>query len=1159
MDTVRKRYILRITIGYAVIASLWILLSDQLLSMFVDISSIIWLATVKGLAFILATAVLLYFALDSVSGKNGISQSGPEPIDTMPFDTFSAISETTERMPRWIFYAFAVLLTGAILLVRAEIAVSFGDRPLLILFVLPIVLSALLGGAGPGLVSTAVSALGAAYFMSPAHSFYIAAVYDRFQWGMLIANGVIISFLSEATRRAFRRAKAMSRHLQAIVTGTPDAVYIKDAKGRYQLFNEGAARLVGKPAAEIIGRDDNTIFSSEAAARLKELDRSIMESGKTQTREEYLTTINRKEKVFLATKGPVFDHYGNIAGLFGISRDITDLKEADREKENALELLRLCNESSTIKDLIGNIVQHFKKTTGCTAVGVRLRQGDDFPYYETQGFPDDFILLENNLCSYDENGGLIRDSTGGSALDCMCGSILRGRFDPARPFFSQRGSFWTSNTTELLASTSEQDRHGKTRNRCNSRGYESVALIPIRAAGEIMGLLQLNDRRKGRFNTAMISTLEDRVNYVGITLEKLITEQALFDSETMYRSLFENMLNGFAYCRMLYENEKAVDFIYLRVNHAFEVLTGLTDVVGKRISEIIPGIREADPQLLEMYGRVAMTGTPERFEYFLKVLDMWLWVSVYSPKREHFVAVFDVINDRKKAEQEKALYQRQLELLLETAGDGIFGVDREGKITFANQAAARLIGMSKDALVGLRSHEIFHTHCSDGAEYPWHDCPLCKTLIDGLSRFGEETYFKANGSTFPIEFTCTAIIEEGVTSGAVMMFRDITDRKRMENELRQSQKLEGIGQLASGIAHDFNNVLSAVVGFAGMLQMKLDKSDSLQHFVDQIMAAGQRGADLTQQILAFSRKQTLNRKSVSLNMVIRNLEKMLHRLVREDIAILLDLSQKDLVIFADTSQIEQILINLATNARDAMPKGGRLIIATERVITDEKYVEMHGSGSPGEYVLLTVSDTGCGMDAEVRSRIFEPFFTMKEAGKGTGLGLSVVHGIVKQHNGFISVYSEPGIGTVFKIYLPLTTQASEGPTEKDFDNVRGGAETILVAEDDASLRSLSKTLLEQHGYTVIDAVDGEDAVRNFLQHRDEIKLVILDCIMPNKGGEEAYNEIYRLSPGMKVIFLSGYIEDSFDHIDFPENQAFFIQKPILPNDLLRNVRAILDG
>ncbi len=1159
MDSVRKRYVFRVTVGYAVIAALWILLSDQLLSMFVDISSIIWFATVKGLAFTLATAALLYFALDSVPGRNDVPQSVPEPISTMPFDTFSAISETTERMPRWIFYVVAVLLTAAMLLVRAKIAVSFGDRPLLILFVLPIVLSALLGGAGPGLVSTAVSALGAAYFMPPVHSFYITAVHDRFQWGMLIANGVIISFLSEATRRAFRRAKAMSRHLQAIVTGTPDAVYIKDTEGRYQLFNEGATRLLGIPAVEVIGRDDNAIFSSEAAARLKELDRSIMESGKTQTREEYLTTINRKEKIFLATKGPVFDHFGNIAGLFGISRDITDLKGADREKEDRLELLRLCNESATIPELMQNLVQHFKKTTGCTAVGVRLRQEEDFPYYETQGFPDDFVQMENKLCSYDDNGGLIRDSMGRAVLDCMCGNILRGRFDPSLPFFSPRGSFWSSNTTELLASTTEDDRRARTRNRCNSRGYESVALIPIRTGNEILGLLQLNDRRKGRFDAAMISLLEDRVNYVGITLEKLIAEQALLDSESMYRSLFENMLNGFAYCRMFYENDKPSDFIYLRVNRAFETLTGLTDVVGKRITEVVPGIREADPAIFELYGRAARTGKPERFEYFLKALDMWLWVSVYSPKQEHFVTVFDVITDQKKTEQEKALYQRQLELLLETAGDGIFGVDREGKITFANQAAARLIGMSKDELIGLRSHEIFHAHRSDGAEYPWRDCPLCKTLTDGLSRFGEETYFKANGSAFPIEFTCTAIIEAGITSGAVMMFRDITDRKKMENELRQSQKLEGIGQLASGIAHDFNNVLSAVVGFAGMLQMKLDKSDSLQHYVDQIMAAGQRGADLTQQILAFSRKQTLNRKPISLNMVIRNLEKMLHRLVREDVSILLNLSQKDLVIFADTSQVEQVLINLATNARDAMQKGGRLIIATEPVVMDEKYIEMHGSGSPGEYVLLTVSDTGCGMDAKIRSRIFEPFFTMKEAGKGTGLGLSVVHGIIKQHNGFISVYSEPGIGTVFKIYLPLTTQSAERQTEKKGDDVRGGTETILVAEDDLSLRSLSKTLLEQHGYTVIDAADGDDAVHKFLQHRDEVKLVILDRIMPHKSGGEAYNEILRLSPGMKVIFMSGYIEDSFDHIDLPEKQAVLIQKPISPNNLLRNVRAILDG
>lgn len=889
------------------------------------------------------------------------------------------------------------------------------------------------------------------------------------------------------------------------------------------------------------------------------LDRSIMEGSMTQTHEENLTTLDGRELTFLVTKGPVFDHHGNVTGLFGISRDITEQKQAESEKEETMELLRLCNEAESIRGLMQNLGFYFQKITGCSAVGVRLKQGEDFPYYETRGFPDDFVLAENSLCSYDRNGELMYDDTGHPVLACMCGNILCGRFDPVKPFFSPRGSFWSSGTTELLASTTDADRQTRTRNRCNGQGYESVALVPLRAHGETFGLFQFNDKRKGRFTAEKIALLEDRVNYVAITLAKLRTDEALQQSETMYRSLFDNMLNGFAYCRMLFEKGEPLDFIYLQVNQTFETLTGLKDVVGKRISELIPGIREADPKLFEIYGRVALTGQPERFEIFVDALQMWFWISVYSPQREHFVAVFDVITERKKAEEDKAIYQRQLELLLETAGEGIFGINREGNITFINRAALRMIGLAKDDLIGRSSHLVFHSHRSDGANYPWHDCPLCKTLNDGIFRSGEETYYKANGSGFPIEFTCTAIVEGGITSGAVMIFRDITERRKIESELRQSQKLEGIGQLAGGIAHDFNNVLNAVVGFAGLLQMQMDRSDPLVHYADEIMAAGQRGAALTQQILAFGRKQVLDMKPVDLNEIVTELERMLHRLVREDIDIQYSLTRKNLVIFADVSQIDQILINLVTNARDAMPGGGRLAIATEAFVMDTEYIKMHGYGSPGEYAVLTASDTGCGMDADTRTHIFEPFFTTKESGKGTGLGLAVVHGTVKQHNGYINVYSEEGKGTNFKIYLPLTKHAIEETEKKTAVSVKGGTETILIAEDDASLRKLSQTLLSNYGYKVLEAADGEDAVRKFAEYKDDIKLVILDGIMPNKNGREAFDEIRKVCPDMRAIFMSGYSEDIFTHDGIPDRAAVFIQKPVRPINLLRKVRETLDG
>ncbi|MBI5142973.1 MAG: response regulator [Nitrospirae bacterium] len=631
-------------------------------------------------------------------------------------------------------------------------------------------------------------------------------------------------------------------------------------------------------------------------------------------------------------------------------------------------------------------------------------------------------------------------------------------------------------------------------------------------------------------------------------------------SEALYRSLFENMLNSVVHCRMIFRDGLPVDMEYISVNPAFEAVTGIKEnVVGRRISEVIPGYCQDNPESLEMFGRVALTGEPTRWEHYLTSLDRWFTFSIYSPAHGEVVIVTENITSRKKAEQEREDYSRRLELLLETAGEGIFGVNTEGRITFINQAAIRLLGLPKAELIGRNSHEVFHSHRSDEVDYPWNDCPLCKTLSDGISRSGEETYYKADGSGFPIEFTSTAIIEGDVTSGAVMLFRDITERRKIEDDLRQAQKLEGIGQLAGGIAHDFNNVLGAVIGFSGLLQMKIDRSGPLANYVDEIIAAGRRGVAMTQQILAFSRKQVLDMRAVNLNEIVRNLEKMLRRLVREDISIQYDLADENMVVHADASQIDQILINLATNARDAMPGGGRLGIATKTFVMDSEYIKTHGYGSPGKYAVITVWDTGSGMDNKTRLRIFEPFFTTKECGKGTGLGLAVVHGIVKQHNGYINVYSETGRGTVFKIYLPLTEHVVDRADSQPDELIRGGTETILIAEDDDSLRSLSITVLSQYGYTVIDAADGEEAVLKFAENRDKIKLVILDGIMPQKNGKEAYAEIQQLCPDMKAIFISGYTEEIFPLEGIHDKTAVFMHKPVTSGNLLRKVREVLDG
>ena len=331
------------------------------------------------------------------------------------------------------------------------------------------------------------------------------------------------------------------------------------------------------------------------------------------------------------------------------------------EAEITIQFLRLVNESTGARDLIRAATAFFHQQSGCDAVGVRLRDGEDYPYFEARGFPSGFVQAENQLCARDPAGEIKRDGQGHPVLDCMCGNVICGRFDPAKPFFTAQGSFWTNGTTQLLAATTEADRQARTRNRCNGEGYESVALIPLRLGEQRFGLLQLNARRTGAFSPEVISLWERLGGHLAVALAKFRADEALHESEARFRSLFENMQEGFAYCRMLFEGDRPCDFIYLHVNDAFERLTGLKNVIGRRVTEVIPGIRNTDAELFEIYGRVVATGQPEKFERYVQALKMWFSISVYCPAPEHFVAVFDVITARKEVEERIRQFNLELE------------------------------------------------------------------------------------------------------------------------------------------------------------------------------------------------------------------------------------------------------------------------------------------------------------------------------------------------------------------------------------------------------------------------------------------------------------------------------------------------------------------
>jgi PAS domain S-box-containing protein len=385
---------------------------------------------------------------------------------------------------------------------------------------------------------------------------------------------------------------------------------------------------------------------------------------------------------------------------------------------------------------------------------------------------------------------------------------------------------------------------------------------------------------------------------------------------------------------------------------------------------------------------------------------------------------------------------------------------------------------------------------------------------------------------------------------------DTTKEKSLEAQLRQAQKMEALGTLAGGLAHDFNNILTSLSGYGTLLQMKLNADDPLQDYVEQIMSASEKAASLTQGLLAFSRQQPVSLQPVNINSIVKGTEKLLKRLLVEDVNLKILIADDDITVMGDPTQIDQILFNLTTNARDAMPKGGTLTIETKQVTLDHAFDGMHGLYKPGTYALLSVSDTGTGIDKEIMEHIFDPFFTTKGAGKGTGLGLSTIYGIIKQHNGYITVYSEAGTGTTFHIYLPAIQAAAQEnkPSEK---HVERGEETILVAEDSREVRHLIRNILEEYGYTIVEAVDGKDAIDVFKKQK-HIDLLILDSVMPRKNGREAYDEIHAMDPDVKVLFTSGYTRDFILDKGIEDKRFDFISKPLSPKGLLEKVREVLD-
>ncbi|MFH1058409.1 MAG: PAS domain S-box protein [Pseudomonadota bacterium] len=1472
--------------------------------------------------------------------------------------------------------------------------------------------------------------------------------------------------------------------LEDVFACLSEGLIYQEADGRIRLWNQVAADIFGLTAEQVMGRTSvdypwNLIYADGSPCPGPEHPSMItLRTGRGLSQE--VRGIERPDGsvtwLAINTRPILKPNQDTPQAVVITFADITARKQAEDEQVLTAEVLHLINNASDRRSVLQAVLARLQQWSGCEAVGIRLREGDDYPYFETAGFPAKFVRLENSLCTRGLDGEILRDAQQRPILECMCGNILQGRVDPSKPFFSNGGSFWSSHTSGLLAATTDADRQARTRNRCNGAGYESVALIPLRAGAQTFGLIQLNDKRQGRFSQEKIALLERLANHVAVYLAKVQTEEQLKQSEELYRLLVENaneailvvqddrirycnrktaeitgrsaqelasrpvvefihpddraqagagleklmsgqpaplaasyrIVDGRGKVRWLHANSvritwqgrpailsfasdvsqhrqaeaekeklfgqwqlalqaarmgwwhydprsqvstwddryqeifmvegytsanadiltrlhpddlprvwaaveaaldpddpqpyvatyrinlpgggqrwveahglavfegkgrrrRAVSLVgtvadvterrqaeealriseaelgaiydnapiimilldegrrlvkanraalelggwredqamgllggellqcvnawggehqcglgpdcqdcllrrtvaetlttglahyrvetplrvdrgqgptdihvlastslltvegqrrvlvcaedvttrkqaqealrqseerfrlafstspdaiaisrlsdghYLDVNEGFTALTGFAraEVIGRTNAElnIWQSAAEREQLLaeLERQGRVtnleanfrtkggsAYTGqvsaaaislggepcmitiTRDISELKRSQAQLRLWadafthcaqgmaiglpetntflaanpafarmlgreltdivgrpiLSIYAPnhavKAEEFIAKVDElghasyessmlradgasfpvqvdlvsvhdqegqtlyrvasiqdISERRQAQEAILANEKRLHAILAASADPVVVYDSHGLATFVNPAFTRVFGWLPEEVLGQRIPFVPPDQDAVVGEH------IAKLYAEGGTVTLETKRQTKDGRVLNIVISAAGIPDDsGQIKGMVVNLTDVSQTKLLEAQLRQAQKMEAIGTLAGGIAHDFNNILGAIMGYTELAQDLAQQGRSNQEELAMSLKAAERARNLVRQILAFSRKSETDARPLSLNKSVRQALQFLERSLPKMIAIEQHLDPDLQLVNADPNQMEQVLLNLATNAADAMPEGGRLIIETKNITLNDSYCDQHLALQPGDYVLLALTDTGQGIPTGLMEHIFDPFFTTKEVGRGTGLGLATVYGIVKTHGGHVYCYSEVGLGTTFKIYLPAyqADQATAPPAKTQPEEaLLRGSELILLVDDEPALRELGQRTLESMGYRVLTAASGEQALEVFTAQADQIALVVMDLGMPGMGGHKCLQDIMAIKPEAKVVIASGYSVNGQVKASLEAGAAGFVAKPFHRLDLLGTVRSVLDA
>jgi two-component system, cell cycle sensor histidine kinase and response regulator CckA len=922
-------------------------------------------------------------------------------------------------------------------------------------------------------------------------------------------------------RNAQEKIARHGAYVQALSENNPLAIVALDLERRVQMCNPAFEKLFGYSSAELHGKILDTLIAPSGRQ-----DEMLGLMGRTFDGEVVRASTKRRRRdgslVDVRIIGVPLVISGKLAGVFGMYEDITEERRAEEARRRA---------EKKYERIFENAVEGFFESTPQGRFVTVNPAMARIAGYET---PAEMIQSVTDIGKqlYVETDGR-QDVLGRLERD----GILDGY--ECRMVKKDSNKIWVSLNVRALRDASGKviSHDGTAEDITNRKRTE----LERQVSTEIISAVSMTDN------------LDDLLRRIHSALTEVL------DADNCFVALHEPATGLFHFPFYVDKFDPPPPQTPHNLDHT---CTAYVFRSGRATS-----ISPEDFRQLAKVGEVQLVGTPSA---------SWLGVPLRTPSRtigvlvvqnyhrenaydEHDLQFLSSVGDqialaieRKRAEERVRESEARLRVLVEQLPAVLWSVDRNLRFTSALGLGLAQLGLKPDEIVGMSLSEYFATNDPSFAPILAH-----RRAIAG-DRVAFALEWKENSYACHVEPLRDS---EGRVQGAICMSLDITDRKKLEEQFRQAQKMEAVGRLAGGIAHDFNNLLMVIQGYADLLAERLPAGESLHRNAEQIQAAAQRAAGLTHQLLAFSRKQILAPKVLNVNSVVSEMEKMLRRVIGEDIELQTSSTPDLWLVKADRGQIEQVIMNLAVNARDAMPNGGRLTIETANVEFDSSTARPATAIAPGKYVMLAVTDNGIGMDEKTQAHIFEPFFTTKEKGKGTGLGLATVYGVVKQSGGYVWVYSEPGHGTAFKIYLPQIADevSATGPDRvPNSRNLPKGSEVVLLVEDEAGVRELAREYLQMSNYTVLVAENGHTALELAATHAGSIHLLMTDVVMPGIGGRELADRITKLRPEIKVLYMSGYTEQAVNQQGILGNDAVLLQKPFTIATLASKLREILE-